>query len=260
MRLPDATGSMFVKLSQTSPLTTLLNVWKRRQALPVTAGGLAKQKISGETAGKNIGVGRWAEYIFYVGCSDAGDFGEMFHFCLKSNSAEPSEAYPVSWKLCFAAVYDITDTFSYARKLNQAETSIKAQNDRIEQVIQSTKVTVTDYGSDGTATEREIDVREMYNRIDSNLQENTTRIGDISSKVEENTGNVLSIEGKLTTITDSVDKVTTQIADFPKAIDDKISSSMATYTMSSSAWMAKFQKARIRRMKTATSQARRSEK
>ncbi len=204
---------------------------------------IGETKIFGETSGKNIGTGRWAEYDFYVGCGDAGNFGEMFHFCLKSNSAEPSEAYPVSWKLCFAAVYDITDTFSYARKLNHAETSIQAQNDRIEQVIQNTKVTVTDYGSDGTATEREINVREMYNRIDSNLQENTSRIGDISSKVEENTGKVLSIEGQLTTITDSVDKVSTQIADFPKTIDDKISSSMATYTMTSKAWMAKFQEA-----------------
>ena len=47
----------------------------------------------------------------------------------------------------------------------------------------------------------------------------------------------------MTTIEESLDKVSTQLVDIPKSIDDKINSSMATYTMTSEAWMAKFQEA-----------------
>lgn len=204
---------------------------------------LGQTKTSGEISGKNIGTGRFEEYYFYIHCGDIGDLGEMFHFCLHSDKTAPSSAYPVAWELCFAEVYDITNTFAYFQRLNHMEASITAQNDKINQVISSTKVTVTDFGEDGAATEREIDIKEMYNRIDSRLNGTTTEIGEITSKIDEDTGKVSLLEGKMTTIEESLDKVSTQLVDIPKSIDDKINSSMATYTMTSEAWMAKFQEA-----------------
>lgn len=194
-------------------------------------------------SGKNIGTGRWAEYDFYIRCGDTGDFGEMFHFCLTSNSSAPSAAYPVSWNLCFATVYDITNTFSYAQKLNHIEASITAQNDRIDQVISNTMVTVTDYDTDGTATEREINIREMYNRINNSLEGTRTEIGEISSTVNENTGNVSSLQRKMTTIEENVEGVRTTVTNMSDTIDEQIKSTVANYTMTSEAWMAKFQEA-----------------
>lgn len=219
------------------------------ECLEITAGAncdarwIGETKTCGDMSGKNIGVGRWAEYDFYIGCGDTGDFGEMFHFCLTSNSSAPSAAYPVSWELCFATVYDITNTFSYAQKLNHIEAGIKAQKDRIEQVISDTMVTVTDYGMDGTAAEREISVKEMYNRITSSIDGTTQIISDITEKVNEGDEKFQSIEGQMTTLEESIDNVSATLVNYPKTIDDKINSSMASYTMTSKAWMAKFQEA-----------------
>lgn len=219
------------------------------QCLETTAGNAPDARWIGGTktyndiSGKNIGTGRWEEYYFYVHCSDTGDFGEMFHFCLSSDTSAPSETYPISWELCFAAIYDITNTFSYAQKLNHMETSITAQNERINQVISNTKVTVTDYGDDGTTAEKEIDIKEMYNRITSDLNGTKTEIGDVSSKIDENTGKVSSLEGKMTTIEESLGEVSTTLIDISGSIDEKVHNSMATYTMTSEAWMAKFQEA-----------------
>ena len=204
---------------------------------------IGETKTCGDMSGKNIGTGRWAEYDFYIRCGDTGDFGEMFHFCLTSNSSAPSAAYPVSWELCFATVYDITNTFSYAQKLNHIEASITAQNDRIEQVISNTMVTVTDYDTDGTATEREINIREMYNRINNSLEGTRTEIGDISTKVEQNTGNVAVLQGQMTSIETTVNGINTTITNIPEVIDEQVKTTVANYTMTSEAWMAKFQEA-----------------
>jgi len=204
---------------------------------------IGETKTCGDMSGKNIGTGRWAEYDFYIRCGDTGDFGEMFHFCLTSNSSAPSAAYPVSWELCFATVYDITNTFSYAQKLNHIEASITAQNDRIDQVISNTMVTVTDYDTDGTATEREINIREMYNRINNSLEGTRTEIGDISTKVEQNTGNVAVLQGQMTSIETTVNGINTTITNIPEVIDEQVKTTVANYTMTSEAWMAKFQEA-----------------
>lgn len=204
---------------------------------------IGETKTCGDMSGKNIGTGRWAEYDFYIRCGDTGDFGEMFHFCLTSNSSAPSAAYPVSWNLCFATVYDITNTFSYAQKLNHIEASITAQNDRIDQVISNTKVTVTDVDDNGTTTEKIIDVKEMYNRINSSLDGTITEIGDISTKVEQNTGNVAVLQGQMTSIETTVNGINTTITNIPEVIDEQVKTTVANYTMTSEAWMAKFQEA-----------------
>ena len=219
------------------------------ECLETTAGAncdarwIGETKTYGDISGKNIGTGRWAEYDFYVGCGDTGDFGEMFHFCLTSNSSAPSEAYPVTWELCFATVYDITNTFSYARKLNHMEASIKAQGDRIDQVISNTTITVTDYGTDGTETEREINVKEMYNRMNSSLEGTTAQIGEISKTVEENSENVIALKGQMTSIETTVNGINTTITNIPESIDERVQATIANYEMTSEAWMAKFKEA-----------------
>lgn len=219
------------------------------ECLETTAGAscdarwIGETKTYGDISGKNIGTGRWAEYDFYVGCGDTGDFGEMFHFCLTSSSSAPSEAYPVTWELCFATVYDITNTFSYARKLNHMEASIKAQGDRIDQVISNTMVTVTDVDDNGTATEKVIDVKEMYNRMNSSLEGTTTQIGEISKTVEKNTENVVALQGQMISIETTVNGINTTITNIPESIDERVQATIANYEMTSEAWMAKFKEA-----------------
>ena len=80
------------------------------------------------------------------------------------------------------------------------EASIKAQGDRIDQVISNTMVTVTDVDDNGTATEKVIDVKEMYNRMNSSLEGTTAQIGEISKTVEENSENVIALKGQMTSI------------------------------------------------------------
>ena len=52
-----------------------------------------------------------------------------------------------------------------------------------------------------------------------------------------------ALSGKLTTIEESLDGVSTTILNIPESIDDKVESALASYTMTSEAWMAKFQEA-----------------
>lgn len=199
-------------------------------------------KKTEEIEGKNIGTGKWEEYYYYVNCGASGTMGTMFHFCLTGDS-RPTPEIPVSWHVCFATDYDISDTSSYIQRLAQNEASINIQKDRIDQVISSTKITVKDLNEDGSETEKEIDVKEMYNRINSSLSETKKEIGNISSDINANTGQVEALSGKLTTIEESLDGVSTTVMSIPESIDDKVDAALASYTMTSEAWMAKFQEA-----------------
>ena len=195
-----------------------------------------------ETEGKNIGTGKWEEYYYSIKCGSSGNLDTMFHFCLTGNS-RPTTEIPVSWQVCFATDYDISDTSLYTQRLAQNEASINIQKDRIDQVISSTKVSVKDLNEDGSEVEKEIDIKEMYNRISSSLSETKKEIGNISSSIDSNTGQVEALSGKLTTIEESLDGVSTTILNIPESIDDKVESALASYTMTSEAWMAKFQEA-----------------
>jgi len=56
----------------------------------------------------NVGTGKWEEYVYVVICGDTGTFSTTHLFYL-SGSPTPSAGTPLTWYICSASIYDITD-------------------------------------------------------------------------------------------------------------------------------------------------------
>jgi hypothetical protein len=56
----------------------------------------------------NVGTGKWEEYVYVVICGDTGTFSTTHLFYL-TGSPTPSSGSPLTWYICAASIYDITD-------------------------------------------------------------------------------------------------------------------------------------------------------
>ena len=59
-------------------------------------------------ATNNVGTGKWEEYVYVAICGDSGTFSST-HFFYVSGSPAPTSGAPLTWFICSAAVYDVTD-------------------------------------------------------------------------------------------------------------------------------------------------------
>ena len=56
----------------------------------------------------NVGTGKWEEYVYVMICGDTGTFSTTHLFYL-TGSPTPSAGSPLTWYICAASIYDITD-------------------------------------------------------------------------------------------------------------------------------------------------------
>lgn len=136
----------------------------------------------------NAGTGKWEEYAYYVKCGETGNFSSTFFFYLNKLT---DQAYPVTWYLAYATVYDLNANEIFTPKAEYEAKITVLENSITSKVSQSTFDAL---GNRVTAAESNI----------------TQQAGLIASKVSQSTFDALG--NRVTAAESSITQQAGQIA------------------------------------------------
>lgn len=196
---------------------------------------------------KNSGTGEWEEYYFYINCDDVGILGGsesnpqlLYNLCV-SGSIKPSASAPVTWQMCYAAIFDVTNVSGFEQRISSAESQISQNTEEISSLVSKTQVTIEELDDDGTVTgTKEATIQEMYSQLKQTISGVQVSINEsITEKIDDE---VVSLESKIAAVQATADGLQANITNIQEGIDETIETHMANYEMSADQWEATFQR------------------
>lgn len=207
---------------------------------------LGADKTCSSESGKSLGTGKWEEYYYYIQCDTSGPLGTpdtslLFNLCLSGESA-PSASAPVTWYLCYAGIFDVTNISGIEERVRNNESMIRQTQSSIQTSIEGITINhePLDENGNGTGEVTKMTLQEMYNTVVMDLHGTKSQLREVSETASDG---ISELQDKYRTINDTVEGLEINYGNINTDIDHRIDGKLATYKMSSEQWMANFKKA-----------------